>query len=329
MRVGVVGTGVAGTSHLFDIVTDERLELTAVCAAHEDRARTAADWFGAGSHFTALDQMLASTPLDAVVIAAPPAVTPGLLARCLTADVAVLVDKPAGSAAEHLAPLAVPDPDGARPVRVAYNRRYASHVQRARDIVAAHPGTILKVECRWSAPFLTRYASGDTYRSTCGFGDGVLLDTATHVFDTLAFLGVGSLEVRHSRLRRGTSTANGADVEAHLTLAGDRARVEISIEDGGADDQWCLRLWAPWGSLSLCEGTLTGSADGHPVDVLGQDIHRPVSDLYCPAQDRRGATLPDAIAALRLVDEARAGARLQRDWIRPRAKALGRLNGAC
>lgn len=329
MRVAVVGTGVAGRSHLLDIVTDERCELAAVCAAHETNACEAFDLFGAESWFVSAERMLASAALEAVVIATPPAVTPRLLACCMAAGVPVLVDKPAGVSADALAALAAPGVGCSPAVTVAYNRRYETHVRYARALVLAHPGAFVAAECRWSAPFRARYASTQTYRSACGFGEGVILDTASHIFDTLAFLGVGPLAVRSCALYGAPGRPGGADVAADLVLAGDLAHVAVSIGDGDAEDDWELMLRASWGTLRLTRDALTGSADGQAVGVAGHDIHRPVVDLYCPATERCGATLGEAVAALHLVDQARVKARSRIRWIRPRAKALGRLNGAC
>jgi hypothetical protein len=81
--------------------------------------------------------------------------------------------------------------------------------------------------------------------------------------------------------------------------------------------------------LRLTRDALNGLADGEVVSVAGHEVHRPVVDLCCPSTERCGATLGDAVAALHLVDQARDRARSQKRWVRPRAKALGRLNGAC
>lgn len=329
MRVGIVGTGVAGTSHLLDIVTDDRFELAAVCAAREGSAREACDLFGAESWFVSPERMLARAGLGAVVIATPPAVTPGIITQCRAAGVPVLVDKPAGASADALAPLAASGARRGAAVTVAYNRRYATHVQYARALLRAHAGTFVTVECRWSAPFRARYASTQTYRSACRLGEGVILDTASHIFDTLAFLGLGPLTVRSCALGSEPGRPDGADVAADLTLDGDLAHVAICISDGDAEDDWELTLQARWGTLRLTRDALTGSADGQAVGVAGHDIHRPVVDLCCPAAERCGATLGEAVAALRLVDQARTRALSKIRWIRPRAKALGRLNGSC
>ena len=252
-----------------------------------------------------------------------PAVTPGLLMRCIEEGLPTLVDKPAGTAARHLALPAARDTERGTTVTVAYNRRYATHVRHARDLIRAHPDTFVSGECRWAAPFAERYSSDETYRSGCRFGDGVILDTASHIFDLLNFLGLSPLYVRSCSLRTEPGRPSGADISADLLLDGDRARIMVAIANGDTDDEWEITLQAPWGMVRLTRDALTGTADDEVVSVIGHDIHRPVVDLYCPVDQRCGATLTEAAAALRLVDRARARAVSQGRWIRPRAKALG------
>lgn len=328
-----MGVGIGGRSHLFDLAADQRFDVAAVCASRQDSADEAAAMFGVPASFTDAADMLGSVPLDAVVVAVPPAATPAVLGHCAAAGLPTLTDKPAASDAASLDRLiAALGPKGNR-FTVAYNRRYQRHVAYARDRVAAGPDAVEEVVCEWSAPFAARYAAGaGTYRTACGFGDGVILDTATHIFDTLAFLGLCDLRVQRARLWPGPT---GADVSAHLLLRQARTHVEIRIRDGGEDDAWKLTLRARWGSLALTADGLTGSVDGRQVSVDGTYDHRPVEDLLPagdPRPDRsrlRGATLAEAAAALRLVDQARGEAELSRVWRRPRAKALGRLNGSC
>jgi hypothetical protein len=110
---------------------------------------------------------------------------------------------------------------------------------------------------------------------------------------------------------------------------GDFAHAAVAIADADGGDGWELTLRAAWGTLLLTRDALTGSADGSVVRVTGRDIHRPVVDLYCPTAERCGATVGEAVAALCLVDQAKGRACSRARWIRPRAKALGLLNGAC
>jgi predicted dehydrogenase len=341
MRVGLIGCGIAGRSHLLDVVTNPRFDVRALATRRHRRAREVAAEFAVPAFYTDVAAMLATQALDAVVVATPPAVTPAVLRMVLDHSPLVLVDKPAGASAPDLRPLLE---DARGRVVVGYNRRYQTHVQHCRDLLThAGPGVVRRVRCTWHAPFADRYRSAATYRYTAGFGHGVLLDTASHILDTLAFLGLGTGTVEAARAQAGG--ASGADIDAalRLTLPGG-APVLVSIRNDDTDptDRWHIDITGTAGRLELTRDALTGCWDHHRLALGAADIRRPVDDLLALA-DRgavSGATLAEATDVLDTLDTARQhltnGHDLmnghetgRRRWQRPRAKALGRLNGAC
>lgn len=327
VHIGVVGVGVAGSSHLFDLASNGEFEIAAVCASRPHRAAEAAELFGARAWRGTVDELIADGAVDAVVVATPPAATPAIVGRCLAAGLPTLVDKPAAGDARSLQAVVARAGAAASLARVGYNRRYQRHVAYAGDLIRPSPDDVMEVRCRWAAPFTVRYTTGDTFRAESRFGDGVILDTATHIFDTLAFLGLSGLRVCAARLHRG---GNGTDVGAYLTLGRSSLRIDVEITDSATDDDWCIDVHARWGHLTLSAAGLRGSVRGEVVSVEGDYFHRPVEDLLrLPDGRARGATLAEAVAALELVDQARVCAFSRRRWRRPRAKALGRLNGAC
>ncbi|ONI91744.1 hypothetical protein ALI22I_07710 [Saccharothrix sp. ALI-22-I] len=334
MRVAVIGTGIAGRSHLLDLVTNPRFDTCAVLAQRPGRAQLVAREFGIAAAFTNVTAMLEAVNPDAVVVATPPAVTPTILRTVIDHGCLALADKPAGARAAHLHELL--HHDGATSVVVGYNRRYQAHVRHCRSLLhEAGQLIVQQVRCTWRAPFATRYNSTDTYRHTARFGDGVLLDTAGHVLDTLIYLGLGPVAIRDTRAERGG--AAGADVAAELllTLAGTaQGRIDIRNDDDSDADEWRIEITTNRGRLALARDTLTGFWHDQPIIMSGSDIRRPVDDLLALAEGHAtyGATLNEATEVLELLDTARHHAEKAGDrkrWQRPRAKALGRLNGSC
>jgi predicted dehydrogenase len=330
MRVGVVGVGVAAQSHLLDLVSSSEFTVDALCASRIERARPVADRYGVASAFDDLDRMLAEVPLDALVIATPPTVTPDMAARGFARGLPAVIDKPAGGSAAQLD--GTFRSGGRRPVRaaVAYNRRYQSHVRTARTLLARDEiGSLHSVECRWSGPFTHRYTCGQTHRQYAGWGDGVVLDTASHMLDTLMFLGIRPLSVLRARL---TSGPSGADVSADMYVGCELVAqpVRLSIHDGDDVESWKILLRGSRGELHLNRAGMTGTIKGGPVAEAASDLRRPVDDLLALAGGGQpcGASLPEALDVLAVIDEIRTAASRHR-WLRPRAKALGRLNGAC
>lgn len=330
MRVAVIGTGVAGRSHLLDAVTNPDLDVVAVASAHRDRAEVAARDFGVPACFNSASAMLSEAAVDAVVVATPPAVTPPIIIEAARAGCAVLVDKPAAATAPPLADVQGQLGGLAARIVVGYNRRYQSHVQRCRDLLV--DASAQQVRCLWTGPFSDRYRSPATYRRTATWGHGVLLDTASHILDTLQFLGLGPISFTGGHL--GTGSGIDADVEADLRLGfRDICAGQVTIRDAaGQEDNWRVEITADHGCLALSRSSLTGTWDGSLISVAGRDLRRPVDDLLALAEGAPtcGATLREAIDVLDVIDTVRNRAGLaRRQWQRPRAKALGRLNGAC
>jgi predicted dehydrogenase len=333
MRVALVGTGVAGQSHLLDLVTNPAFEVVAVVSRRFELAQQVADDYGVPAAYTNVEAMLTTTNPAAVVVATPPAVTPAIVRAVLDHGCWVLVDKPASASAVQINELAE-HPRAASAV-VGYNRRYQVQVSSCRALLSDAVALIRQVRCSWQGPFVRRYNSMDTHRHAAGFGDGVLLDTASHAFDTAIHLGLGPVAVVGARARQGG--ASGADVTAELllTLTGSaQGSLEIRDDRRLDSDEWCIEVMSDRGHLYLNRSGLTGLWDGQSVVVAGSDQRRPVDDLLALSEGRtaRGATLAEAATVLGLVDDARRKVRLVRNrpsWQRPRAKALGRLNGSC
>jgi predicted dehydrogenase len=317
------------------LVTDDRFEVVAVCSANAARAEQAAQTFDVPRFYSDLGALVSGELPDAIVLATPPDVTPRLLRIAVAAELPVLVEKPgAATAAELRNAIDSPGTHVDRPPRVsvAYNRRYQRHVYEGRRIVSAGElGPLRDLKCQWRAPFLDRYTLGDTYRRRLTRGHGVLLDTGCHVVDTLLFLGLGPLSVTAARLVTAGGLSVGADVEAHLGLAGvGGVPCTIDIEDGPEED-WSLTVRGEQGSMLLTRTFLETVVDGCTQRMQHDDLARPIEDLVrlSTGDSPYGASVSAAARCLTVLEAARTASSPGKPWLRPRAKALGRLNGSC
>jgi predicted dehydrogenase len=178
MRVGMVGVGVAGRSHLFDLATCPGMEPVAVCAASMASAGRAGAQFGIESAYDDLSAMLAEEKLDGLVVAVPPSAGDRLLPLAAASGLPVVIDKPGATSPARLRTALSTDPGFAGRAVVSYNRRYQAHVRTLKSWLAAGElGAVRNVRCIWSGPFRERYSSSGTYRCSAPFGRGVLLDT--------------------------------------------------------------------------------------------------------------------------------------------------------
>lgn len=93
--LAVIGCGdVATTRHLPAIVANPGAHLVACCDRDLNRAVAAAANFEAAHATTGVDRVLADPEVDAVIVATPPWVTPGITIAALQAGKDVLAEKP-------------------------------------------------------------------------------------------------------------------------------------------------------------------------------------------------------------------------------------------
>ncbi len=334
LRVALVGAGLAARSHALDIVTDDNLELAGVVGTNSSSASNLADMFG-GVVYPDLEALLGDPAVGGVIAAVPPRAVFDVLDRVAEAGIPCLAEKPVAtcqrqlSRLEHLvrceAPIAAP-----------FNRRYQPHVRHAASATAAI-GEITVVQASWSGPFRARFEENSgTYRARARRREGVVTDSGVHALDAVSLLlgGMAATSVQTAAL---VCNARGADVEGRFTFDSGRATVEVSLADtpvGPDCGEWQIRLLGSNACMRVDERecVIEGlDGGGHQVTAAGT-MNRPVSDLHTMISggNPAGTMLGELLAISRLVSAVYDTAVPESSaWLRPRGKALGRLNGAC
>jgi predicted dehydrogenase len=336
LRIAIIGTGIAGTSHLLDAVTAQRMEVVAVCARTRHSAERAAAEFGIGSAFNDLETMLAIVPLDAVVIATPPNVMASHAAMCLIKGLDVLVEKPMATSAADLRTLMSALSTRRHRLAIAYPRRYRAGWQEANNwLHEARLGQVTSVHCHWRNTFAERYAPDAlTYRADrIQSVGGVMLDTGSHILDALDAMFGTPGEVRTAQF---ICNERGVDVGvvARLEIAGG-VDVKLEIIDTSCEPQQTIVVCGQRGQITINDDRALLDADCNIQVVENTYVRRPVDDLVA-LRDRGSIMGADFAAGMRVASAlirvyAAAGHPLQprHRWRRPRAKALARLSGAC
>ncbi|WP_280369736.1 Gfo/Idh/MocA family protein [Nocardia wallacei] len=328
LGVAVIGAGLAARSHALDIVTDPTMELVGVVSAHEDSAARFADMFG-GKVFPDIDAVVTDTSVEAVVVAVPPTAVFDV-AEMIDAETPCLIEKPVPVTAmeqQRLAFLA-----DHRPRMVApFNRRYQPSILRAAQLIQSGAiGRATAIDAVWRGPYSMRFTpDGGTYRGTAGPRHGVLADTGSHTLDLISLLLGG---IASPNRFSGTVIRNvrGAEIAAELESAGDtEIRIVIADDSAAADcGDWSMTVTCEDGRIEITEhGHLVrrpGSRrpELHPAEPM----HRPVTDLTRILEGSApfGTPLRDVMSIGDVIIAAH-----RTEWIRPRGKALGRLNGSC
>ncbi|HEY2620697.1 MAG TPA: Gfo/Idh/MocA family oxidoreductase [Acetobacteraceae bacterium] len=290
-RLGLVGAGRMGLTHLRALAGNERVRVVAV-AEPSERARQTLDGPGLAT-YPAVDSMLRSGGLDGVLIAAPSTLHVRIVTELTAARLPVLCEKPCGLTARE-AQQAMQIASAANiPLQIAYWRRFVPALRDLRRrIVRGELGELYFLACsQWDgAP------PAAAFRSASG---GIFVDMGVHEFDQIRWLSGQEFE----RIMPVTSAiaadppvtgdAESAQVLCRLSggsnalvslgrrfPAGDVCRVEVFGTKDAADSRF---LWPPDGEAMFMQA-LRAQAEGFANWVGG-----------APAT---GADATDAVAAL-------------------------------
>ncbi len=105
VRLGVIGCGVIGPTHMKPAMESPDIELVAVADLIEERANTAAEKFGAKKIYIEGSDLIADPEIEAVVLAMPAYARKDLALKAFAAGKHVLTEKPVGMCADDIAEL--------------------------------------------------------------------------------------------------------------------------------------------------------------------------------------------------------------------------------
>jgi len=298
-RLGLVGAGRMGQTHLRALASSETVRVVAV-AEPVAAVREALDAPGLSVHAD-LDAMLRAGGLDGVLVAAPSDRHLAIVRRLSAAELPILCEKPCGvtsAQAEEAAAIAAAEKVT---LQIAYWRRYVPALRRLRERMAdGEMGSIYCVACyQWDgAPPST------AFRAASG---GIFVDMGVHEFDQIrwmtgqeivrvhavaASVGTASLPVGETESAQALCALSGGST-AMVSLGqsfplGDVVRVEVF---GSADAEDCRFLWPPDAEKSF------NDALRRQAEAFARHVGGALTD---------GATATDAVAALRAAEQATA-----------------------
>lgn len=289
LRTGIVGLGHIGAVHVEAIERTPGLVLTA-CCDRDERLRALVPRLV--PFYVDAGRMLEEVDLDVVVIATPNDTHESLVARCASADVDVILEKPSAGSVEGLDAIAARfDRSG----KLLYHALHAQHglemelfrsfVQRSspRDL-----GPLTSFSCIFHDPYVDR--SGIKARaaslSDCWIDSGINALSVLgrivglrrlEVIDrTTGRLPSGGPTVQSTVVLRiyGSATASDPDTASQVAGMG-------SINTSWIDAEDRKRTWLSFGS-SGTEVLLDHSAQS----MLVREPGRPLRNLTAPGSDR-------------------------------------------
>lgn len=189
IKVGIIGVGNMGSSHLRNITEGRcpRLTVTAVCDLKEERLAAAKEIKGDLAVFTKAEEMLDSGLIEACIIAVPHYDHPTYAVECLKRKIHVMVEKPAGVYTKQVGEMiAAADENPEVVFGMMFNQRTNCLYRKMRELVQSGKyGRIRRTNwliTSWYRP-QCYYDSGDWRATWAGEGGGVLLNQSPHQLD--------------------------------------------------------------------------------------------------------------------------------------------------
>jgi predicted dehydrogenase len=323
LRVGVVGLGYAGTTHLQAYATTPGVEIVALAGKETERLAGLGGEFGVPHRFEDWEELVALDELDVVSIATPNVLHHPIALAALRSGKHVFCEKPLAVTADQARELVAAAHRHDRVLEVAFNHRRRADVQYAKRYLETEGiGRIYHARATWKRragiPGLTSW-----FTSKALAGGGALVDLGPHVLDSLLFLlgeprVVAVSAVTHGEL--GRAGFGAMDKQDQMAGAGsfdveDLATALFRLDDGSSvafeitwashavdDEDLSIELLGVEGGLRLFVPRYA------PTDTLR--IYRDVAGRHVSiAPDVRVAGGEHPIVIREFVDVVRSG-----DW---------------
>jgi myo-inositol 2-dehydrogenase / D-chiro-inositol 1-dehydrogenase len=236
--IALVGAGRMGSVHLEALRRAKGVRLAGVVEPFEPaRKRVAQDGIAT---YESVDELLAGSVPDGVLIAAPSDQHSELVSRFAAAGVAVLCEKPVGVSVGQARDAAGACADGRIPLQVGYWRRFVPELQALRQRIAAGGlGEIIQLCCyQWDHTLPT-----EAFRSHSG---GIAVDMGVHEFDQARWLLGQEFEAIRATAAGASPDRAGDDPDHAMILASMSAGSAVVVSLGRRfphEDSCWVEVW--------------------------------------------------------------------------------------
>jgi len=196
LRIGVIGLGAIGPSHIFAIGGTEGCELSAVCDVRAEAAARAAEEHGVPG-FASVREMLAADVVDAATLCTPSGLHLDAALEVLRAGKHLLVEKPMEITTERVDRIIAAAVQSGATLGGVFQSRFGAVVRRLKELV---DGGLLG-EIYSGSAYIKRYRTQEYYdsgdwRGTWRIdGGGCLMNQGIHCVDLFLWFMGGVEEV--------------------------------------------------------------------------------------------------------------------------------------
>jgi scyllo-inositol 2-dehydrogenase (NADP+) len=265
IRVGVVGLGKMGLSHMSIIRPHPEVELVAVCDSTGYLLDVLEKYTGVQT-FSDYDAMIRNAALDAVIIATPTHMHAAMVRTALESGLHVFCEKPFVLDPAEGDLLAAMAESRGLVTQVGYHNRFVGSFQEVKRLLdAAAIGEIVGGLAEAYGPVVLKPA-GYSWRSRLSTGGGCLYDYAAHPLDLMSWYLGAPVEVRGTVA---SIFSREIDDMVTATLNYERASVQLNVNWSDESQRKMTTRITLWGT----EGRIF--VDRQEVQVFLRENARP------------------------------------------------------
>lgn len=190
-KVALVGCGAIAPNHLGALVSNDMLEIVALCDVKKERAEKKAEEYSLSSRiYTDYDEMLSSEELDSVHICTPHYLHAPMTLAALKKNINVFLEKPACINRDEIRAMLEAEENSEATVCVCFQNRLNPSTALAEKIINEDGGAIHAYGTIFWQRNEGYYVSSGWRGSMATEGGGVMINQAIHTIDLMCqFLG--------------------------------------------------------------------------------------------------------------------------------------------
>ena len=299
-RLGLIGAGRMGQTHLRALADSEDVAITALAEPVDALRTQASDTFGVVG-FATLEEMLDAGGIDGALIVTPSDSHVTVIEQVAAATLPILCEKPCGVSSSDTRSARQLVQSAGVALQIAYWRRFVPELQVIRErIVDGSFGEILSITClQWDGE-----PPAAAFRARSG---GIFVDMGVHEFDQARWLmGSDLTKLRAVASSVVTDPDSAGDPDSAQVLgateSGSTVFVSLGRHYAGGD----LASLEVFGTRDHTLSVFLDPADGERAQLAALRLQASAFADYARGGACRGATVDDAIAALEAAEQLRA-----------------------
>lgn len=327
VRLGILAAARIAVPAIVNPVREvEGVDLVAVAARDHDRAKTAADDWGAHRAHGSYDELIADPEVDAIYIGTPASLHRPWAVAALDAGKHVLCEKPLASNADDARLIAAAAERSETVAMEAYHWRYHPFAKQIADIMeSGRLGRIDRIDAAFDIP--AGRISPDNIRWTLPLGGGATMDLGCYPIQWVRHAAGADPDVVAARASRpeGADPAVDGALEASLRWpSGIEGRIHSSMTAPGDSVEAWLRVTGELGTMTATNPLAPQNGGAmiivdlgdrivsHPAEPTATYLHQLEAFRDAIVDGRRfPTTIRDGVRTMEIIDACYRAAGLE------------------